>query len=337
MALATGCSESSSTTATSASTACFDEEEDSDETTICCARKAAPSPSKKASTSATWGSPTVSVPVLSKTTAVTECAVSKAVPPDLNRMPRDAPTPVPHMTAVGVARPRAQGHATTSTETAKTNEKRKSLLGWSSTFAENQKNHRQKDNTDAKTTMRTKCLATTSAVASTFVFEPCARSTNLTTPASMVSSPTAVTEATNAAGPAFTVPATTSSPAFFATGVASPVTKDSSTRVAGDHATRRPSAGTRSPGRTLNRSPFRACAASMTVSVLVRRSSAVALDGCKLIKSLRALDVAPFARASRNLPTRTNATKSADVSNESSDDANCDVGANTWLKKTAAE
>ncbi|KAG5457889.1 MAG: hypothetical protein BJ554DRAFT_1991 [Olpidium bornovanus] len=31
-------------------------------------------------------------------------------------MPSCAPTPVPTMTAVGVLRPRAQGHATTMTE-----------------------------------------------------------------------------------------------------------------------------------------------------------------------------------------------------------------------------
>jgi hypothetical protein len=39
--------------------------------------------------------------------------------PPLSRMPSAAPTPPPTITAVGVARPRAHGHAMTSTEMAK--------------------------------------------------------------------------------------------------------------------------------------------------------------------------------------------------------------------------
>lgn len=45
----------------------------------------------------------------------TLCAASRARPP-LISTPWEAPTPVPTMTAVGVARPRAQGQATTSTD-----------------------------------------------------------------------------------------------------------------------------------------------------------------------------------------------------------------------------
>lgn len=45
----------------------------------------------------------------------TFCALSKACPP-LIRTPREAPTPVPTITAVGVARPRAHGQAITITD-----------------------------------------------------------------------------------------------------------------------------------------------------------------------------------------------------------------------------
>ena len=64
-------------------------------------------------TASTTGRPSVSVPVLSRTTAVTRCAVSSASPPRM-RMPASAPRPVPTMIAVGVARPIAHGQAMTS-------------------------------------------------------------------------------------------------------------------------------------------------------------------------------------------------------------------------------
>ena len=63
------------------------------------------------------GRPSVIVPVLSKTTVLSFCAVSSASPLRI-RMPCSAPWPVPTMIAVGVARPRAQGQAMISTATA---------------------------------------------------------------------------------------------------------------------------------------------------------------------------------------------------------------------------
>ena len=63
--------------------------------------------------------PCVSVPVLSKTTVSTRCARSSASTSRI-RMPARAPAPVPATSAVGVARPSAQGQAMTSTETAAT-------------------------------------------------------------------------------------------------------------------------------------------------------------------------------------------------------------------------
>ena len=67
--------------------------------------------------SVTAGLPSVMVPVLSSTTAFTWWAVSRASA-DLMRMPFFAPTPVPTIIEVGVARPRAQGQEMTSTEIA---------------------------------------------------------------------------------------------------------------------------------------------------------------------------------------------------------------------------
>mmetsp|Transcript_3776 Transcript_3776/g.12327 ORF Transcript_3776/g.12327 Transcript_3776/m.12327 type:complete len:240 (-) Transcript_3776:359-1078(-) len=239
------------------------------------------------------------------------------------------------MTAVGVARPRAQGQATTRTDTAKRKEKRKSEWGWSSTLLAKTPNHREKLNEEHRTTRRTKCLATTSAMASTLVFSPWARSTSLTTPANIVSSPTADTDAVNAEGPAFTVPATTSDSGFFTTGIASPVTRLSSTRVV--PSTTRPSAGTRSPGRTLKRSPLRRAAASTRSSALVLRSTATAKDGCRPMRSLNAWDVAPLARASKNFPQRTKATRRAAVSKQACSSPNGDDGRHVFARKTAAE
>mmetsp|Transcript_4388 Transcript_4388/g.14184 ORF Transcript_4388/g.14184 Transcript_4388/m.14184 type:complete len:350 (-) Transcript_4388:1009-2058(-) len=80
-------------------------------------------PPSASSCAVTVGLPWVMVPVLSNTTALTWCARSMASPP-LMRMPLSAPTPVPTMTAVGVARPSAQGQAMTRTEMPKRSAKR---------------------------------------------------------------------------------------------------------------------------------------------------------------------------------------------------------------------
>jgi len=62
------------------------------------------------------GLPSVIVPVLSSTTVSSLCAVSSEAPSRI-RIPFSAPLPVPTMIAVGRRRPRAQGHAITSTAT----------------------------------------------------------------------------------------------------------------------------------------------------------------------------------------------------------------------------
>ena len=63
------------------------------------------------------GWPTVKVPVLSKATVLTWCAISRACASLIN-MPFLAATPVPAMMATGVASPSAHGQAMTSTATA---------------------------------------------------------------------------------------------------------------------------------------------------------------------------------------------------------------------------
>ena len=65
------------------------------------------------------GRPSVRVPVLSKATMSMSERVSRASPLR-NSTPNSAARPVPTMIAVGVARPMAQGQATTSTATALT-------------------------------------------------------------------------------------------------------------------------------------------------------------------------------------------------------------------------
>jgi hypothetical protein len=61
------------------------------------------------------GFPLVRVPVLSNTKVVIEEIFSSMSPPFI-RIPYLAAMPVPTITAVGVARPRAQGHAITKVE-----------------------------------------------------------------------------------------------------------------------------------------------------------------------------------------------------------------------------
>ena len=68
----------------------------------------------------TTGVPDVNVPVLSKTTVVMPFIFSSTSPPLINT-PNVAAIPVPTITAVGVARPKAHGQATTRVEIPKLN------------------------------------------------------------------------------------------------------------------------------------------------------------------------------------------------------------------------
>jgi hypothetical protein len=79
-------------------------------------RRCDTSPSS-ASTEVTKGRPSERVPVLSKRTVSTRCAFSRLSMSRI-RIPARAAAPVPATRAVGAARPRAQGQAITSTDTA---------------------------------------------------------------------------------------------------------------------------------------------------------------------------------------------------------------------------
>ena len=66
--------------------------------------------------SVTRGFPLVIVPVLSRITTFTLCADSR-LSASLINIPFSAPLPTPTIIAVGVAKPKAQGHAITNTVT----------------------------------------------------------------------------------------------------------------------------------------------------------------------------------------------------------------------------
>ena len=70
----------------------------------------------------TLGLPRVSVPVLSRTKALTLCPSSRLFASRM-RICCSAPLPMPTIRAVGVASPKAQGQAMTNTDTAESNPK----------------------------------------------------------------------------------------------------------------------------------------------------------------------------------------------------------------------
>ena len=72
-----------------------------------------------ATTSVSFGRPSVSVPVLS-TMSVSTLAKRSSASASLMRTPAWAPRPVAVMTDIGVASPSAQGHAMIRTDTADT-------------------------------------------------------------------------------------------------------------------------------------------------------------------------------------------------------------------------
>ncbi len=133
--------------------------------------------------STTSGRPSVSVPVLSNTTTVSRLAFSSAAAL-LNRMPFAAPRPVPTMTAIGVARPSASGHAMTNTVIVSVSA---NTAGWPS-------HPYQTANVATPATMAasTSHCAARSARSCPGAFEFCASCTSLTICASAVSAPTFV-------------------------------------------------------------------------------------------------------------------------------------------------
>ncbi len=205
------------------------------------------------------------------------------------RIPLAAPRPVPTMTAVGVARPRAQGQLITSTETARVSAAEKPAPRKSQTKRVTRAN---------AITTGTKTPAILSAMRSIGALELVASSTSRMIEASVVSSPTA--RASMANQPLLlTVAPVTCDPIAFSTGTDSPVMADSSTNAVPSTTT--PSTGIDSPARTTTRSPTCTCSVGTVTSAPSRTT--VAVLGARSMRAVIASVVRPLARASKYLPS----------------------------------
>ena len=194
------------------------------------------------------------------------------------------------MTAVGVARPRAQGQAMTSTETKFRSARLKTGSG-------TRKYQTTKVTRPIPKTTGTKTDATLSARRWIGAFEPCASSTRWMIRASAVSAPILVARKVKLPV-RFIVAAKTSGPASLTTGMLSPVSIDSSTVECPE--TTMPSVGIFSPGRTRIRSPFRTPSMGMSLSTPSRTTRAVL--GFSPTSRWMACDVLPLAFASSSRP-----------------------------------
>ena len=249
------------------------------------------------------GWPSVSVPVLSKATVSTRCAISSACA-SLIRMPCCAATPVPAMMAAGVARPSAQGQAITSTATACS---RASSTGAST-------NSQPPSVMAAITsTTGTNTAATWSTRRCTGALPACASCTSAMMRASTLWAPTARTLTSTAPSP-LSEPPVTASPGCLGTGMASPVSIDSSACVWPCSSS--PSAGKRSPGSTRMTSPGSSSSTgTSTISVRFTPSGINrATSGRSACSARMALVVWRLARASSHLPSSTRVMTTADPS-----------------------
>ncbi len=265
IARATGCSEACSRAPASRSTSCSS------------------SPSA-AYTSWRVIRPLVTVPVLSSTTVSTRRVDSSTSGP-LIRMPSWAPRPVPTISAVGVARPSAQGQAMIRTATAAVNAATVSPVTASQT---------PKVATATRMTTGTKTAEIRSARRCTSALPFCASSTSFAMRASCVSAPIRLASTTSRP-PALTVAPVTRSPGPTSTGTDSPVSMAAST--AETPSTTVPSVAIFSPGRTTNRSPT-ARADTGTRSSPPLRSTATSLAPSS-ISARRAAPARRLERASR--------------------------------------
>ncbi len=228
-------------------------------------------------------SPVVTVPVLSRTMVSTRRVDSSTSGP-LIRIPSWAPRPVPTISAVGVARPRAHGQATISTATAAVN-----ATVVESVLAAVSQN--PKVATASAITIGTKMPATRSASRCTWALPIWASFTSRAIWASAVSAPTRVASTTRRP-PALTVAPATTSPGPTSTGTGSPVSREAS--MAEVPSTTVPSVATFSPGRTTKRSPTASSSIGMRTSV-PSRSTATSLAP----SSRSAASAAPERRLAR--------------------------------------
>ena len=241
-----------------------------------------------ASTSVTFGSPLVMVPVLSNAT-ISTFPVSSRETAVLKRIPFFAPIPFPTMIATGVASPKAQGQLITRTEIPLARAKPTLSPAISHTITVS---------TAMEITAGTKIPETLSA---TFAMGALVAAASLTIRMiweSVVSSPTRV--ASQRIKPDWLmVAAETRSPACLSTGILSPVRAASFTALFPSNTT--PSTGIFSPGRTTNTSPMRTCSTGTSVSF--PSFSTTAVFGDSFIRLFKASVVFPLERASNIFPT----------------------------------
>ncbi len=191
-----------------------------------------------------------------------------------------------------MARPSAQGQATTSTATHAV------IAACGSAPAPSQK---PSTVTATASTTGTNTPATASASRCARALPAWASVTSRVIRASCVSAPIAVAR-TSSRPPALTAPPTSAEPGPTSTGSVSPVTRDRSTAEL--PSTTRPSVATRSPGRTTKTCPTLSC------SIGTERSPCSSRTDTSLAASpasdRRAAPVPRLARASRNRPVSTN-------------------------------
>ncbi len=163
----------------------------------------------------------------------------------LMRMPSWPPRPTPTMSAVGVASPRAHGHAMISTDRAAEN------AGRGPAWATNSQPSRV--SSEITSTAGTNTDTTRSTSVCTAALRACACSASAASWASWVWAPILVAS-TIRAPVVLRVPPRTASPSPTSRGTGSPVIIEVS--IADDPITTTPSVATDSPGRTRNRSPL---------------------------------------------------------------------------------
>ena len=245
------------------------------------------------------GWPEVRVPVLSKATTATLCASSRASA-SLIRMPWRAATPVPAMIAAGVARPRAQGQAITSTATA--------LINACSRLAP-ASSQPPRVSRAISSTAGTNTALTRSTSFWIGALAAWASSTRRMIRASTVSPPNAVVRTISRPSPLI-APPVTRSPGALATGRLSPLISASSAWLWPSSTS--PSTGKRSPGRTTTRSSRRRAAIATSSSRPSTRR--VARSGRSASRARMAALVWRLARLSRYLPSSTRAMTTAEAS-----------------------
>ncbi len=219
-----------------------------------------------------------------------------------NRMPCSAPFPIPTMTAVGAARPMAQGQAMSRTAMKLERANRKAGAGPKTSQT-------PKLRIATPMTIGTKTAAIRSATFWIGGLEACAASTSWMIWARTVSRPTFVASKTNRPVLLIVAPKT-SAPMRFSTGSDSPVSIDSSTAEAPSRMT--PSTGIFSPGRTTTRSPTSTASTGMSTSRPSRTTRAVFARRPMSVRI--ASEVRPLARASRKRPRMMRVWRIATVS-----------------------